>query len=450
MSFRPTKSSLYVMKEINKLTIDTTKQETYVLPTAVLVRGHVTYPSGLEYHNEPSRVGVASYDPNDFGLMELSEGYYDRSEANLTTGNYSLKMPLSTSVKVTASYEYDRGRGNKSVIFSSLTSDKIPDIVISGGMWNGKVVNVDGAPLQGISIRAESVQNRFLTSNDVSSSTGVDGTFSVFCTEENPYNIILRPPYGDSNYLKTTINYVPIDTTKEATYVLSVAVIVSGKITFPTGLVPRFMRVSSYDDSNGVTPPLSKRNEPVFANDGVVNVTTGNYSLKIPGSTNVTISVYVNYDGGSGSIAVGNLTITSDKVLNLTIPGGMWSGTVVNTDDAPVGSVDICGGSYTHGKVYSPFINDPFTHSYNEIYGVRTGVDGTFGVFCMELNPYRMILTPPMETIYLEKIIVNVQIETTKPSTWFILLSKQPTAKPTMMPSVGLNFMHAYMQLNIC
>lgn len=279
------------------------------------------------------------------------------------------------------------------------------------------VKNSAGVHLEGVRINGSNNLNRRVQSDNPEGVTSADGTFSIFCTELSPYSVSITPPSGLC-YLAMRKSNLIIDTTNEETYILSTAVYLSGQVSIPSGLgrLPYF-RIASYEMS---TDSLSG-----YARMG------GSYRfLGVPLSTAVRITTSFNYDGGSGNTSIVDLTVTSDSVQNLMIPGGMWNSSVVNVDGAPVGLVAIRATSITNTNVQCN--NLDFTKS----------ADGTFSVFCMELNPYSMTLTPPSESTYVERTINEMTIAMTKQKT-YVLFTGNPSASPTVKPSVSLIFIHA-------
>lgn len=70
------------------------------------------------------------------------------------------------------------------------------------------------------------------------------------------------------------------------------------------------MYVVIFEDFIGVGPTPDQL--PQVARENQLDVTTGDYSIKVPASTVLRIHTRFSYDGGDGSSAVGNLTLTSD------------------------------------------------------------------------------------------------------------------------------------------
>jgi hypothetical protein len=182
---------------------------------------------------------------------------------------------------------------------------------------------------------------------------------------------------------------------------------------------------------------------------------TGFYSLSsIPLSTAVYINVSfqnyffyysTGYDRNNGTKTATSLTLTSDKTLNLVTPGSMWSGTVVNVNGAPVGSVHI-NGYYFDLYSYSNF-------------SVVTSATGDFSVHVLGLNPYSVTFIPPYGSPLLKQtryftinstshqtIVLQTSLPSASPSQAPTFLQKSqpatkpsiPSSQPTSQPTRGI------------
>jgi hypothetical protein len=171
-------------------------------------------------------------------------------------------------------------------------------------------------------------------------------------------------------------------------------VLLSGKLIFPSGFVPSSATVEGYEVSTGSLLASFRVNG------------TGYYSLPIAPSTAVSIRVDFSdtrFGGyGYGTKTVTSLTLTTDKILNIVIPGGIYNGTVVDVNGAPVGSVTIQGRG--QDKEYK---NRYFFQN------VMTSETGTFSVFLLGLIPYYISFTPPAGARYSKKSLSNAIIDTT-------------------------------------
>lgn len=172
----------------------------------------------------------------------------------------------------------------------------------------------------------------------------------------------------------------------------------------PSGFVPDRMIVSSTETKTGAQ-----------GTNYVTVDNNGQYSLFIATLTTVYFTVSIWYGGCSAIGSVGMLAVTSDKVLNLEVPGAMWNGRVVDENGLPVSAVTISGNSNAQDYTYG-------SDAFNIIRGVVTGVDGTFSVFVMQTNNY-VQFTPPSGSRYMTKgLFYDLAIESSRPQ--IIILSK--------------------------
>jgi hypothetical protein len=141
-----------------------------------------------------------------------------------------------------------------------------------------------------------------------------------------------------------------IDTTKQqTTIVLSSAVFLSGNVIFPVGLMPRDVYVSSFDISTGSQ-----------LNSVYLNATGYYFLLPIPSGTATGIAVFFYYGNSQGRKSFNDVTISADTFQNFVISGGLWSGTVVGTDGAPVSGVTVSGNNS------NPYDYNTDTYKYDQ------------------------------------------------------------------------------------
>jgi hypothetical protein len=363
-----------------------------------------------------------------------------RVEAN-ATGYYSLFVP-SSPILILVSIDGGDGYVGKIVAKSTFTSDKILDFVIPSSMWNGTVVDVNGAPVSSLVIYGRSEMDLVFTyrnfdynlpSGAFYDETSATGEFSFLVSGLNSYNLVFIPPTG-SHYLQQTFNSLMIDITKFQTVVLSTGVLLSGKVIIPSGLVSS--RLSVY--VTGIELSTGSKVADVQAN------ATGYYSLAIAPSSPTLIRVSLDYSSSYQTATnyesyhiVTDLTLTSDKILDLITPGSMWNGTVVDVNGAPVSSVAISGDSVAYVG-YDLEVN-LFRRHFNAVksatgngFRVVTSATGEFSVHVSELNSYNVIFAPPTGSpLPIQSRILT--INPTSPQT-IVLQTTVPSASPSQAP----------------
>jgi hypothetical protein len=142
----------------------------------------------------------------------------------------------------------------------------------------------------------------------------------------NAYSMVFTSPIESGlkkHYMTKTISSLTINSIEHQTVVLTTGVLLSGIVIFPNGLVRDDATVSGVDRLTGLEVAKSS-----------VDI-TGHYMLIIEPSISTFIQVSFNYNSYSstGSNTIACLTMTSDKVLNLVIPGVMSNGEVVSDDE---------------------------------------------------------------------------------------------------------------------
>jgi hypothetical protein len=150
--------------------------------------------------------------------------------------------------------------------------------------------------------------------------TNAAGRFSVYAMGLNAYTMVFTPPTSGSHYMTKSIINLTINSTGDQIVVLQDGVLLSGIVTFPNGLVRDDATVIGIESFTGLEVAQSRVD------------TTGHYKLTIEPSILTSISVSYNYNNHSSSNKVACLTMTSNKVLNLVIPGVMSNGLVVRDD----------------------------------------------------------------------------------------------------------------------
>jgi hypothetical protein len=204
---------------------------------------------------------------------------------------------------------------------------------------------------------------------------------------------------------------------------------VSGKVTFPGKLVASnvevYLSTVLYRFSGA---PYFTRLHRTFTN------ASGYYGFILPpSSATVTCLVSFDYNGGSGQKNVTSLSLMSDTNLNIEIPLGLWNGTVVGSDGAPVGGAYIKG--YSQGARYG---TSDTNGNKNEISGY-TSDSGKFSIGVMTeltVNPYvDLEVRPPSDSPWLPKDIDSLMIDTTR-STIIGSSPNNPSSLPTQIPTL--------------
>jgi hypothetical protein len=352
-----------------------------------------------------------------------------------STGYYSLPVALSTAVIITVYFDYRNYRnpnggssfGYKDVTSLNLTTDKILNIVIPGGMYNGTVVDVNGLPVGSVTIEGSSYDkdnpNRYFFKNVMTSETG---TFSVFLLESIPYNISFIPPTGE-RYIPKYLSSLTIDTEKLQTVTLSTGVILSGKviIPYPTGVESSSLVVYGKEPSTFSTVSEVRANA------------TGYYSLVIAPNSPTLIVVELRFYWNSNDMygfifkTVANVTLASDKTLNLVAPGSMWNGTVVDVNGTPISSVAISGLSSSVG--YNLDLKFSQRNVEFFLFDVVTSTTGEFSVLVSESDLYNVTFTPPTGS----PLPIQSRILTIDPTSHqtFVLQTILPSASPSKAPT---------------
>jgi hypothetical protein len=264
--------------------------------------------------------------------MDMNTGH-DVAHSKLnSTGHYSFIMAPSTPTYIAVSFRYNNHSCYSSEIVTSLilTSDKVLNLEVSVVMWIGTVVNVDGMPLGSVTISGNSLGEDKYGHTVVNSLkdivTDAAGRFSVYAMDLNAYSMVFTSPIESGlkkHYMTKTISSLTINSIEHQTVVLTTGVLLSGIVIFPNGLVRDDATVSGVDRLTGLEVAKSS-----------VDI-TGHYMLIIEPSISTFIQVSFNYNSYSstGSNTIACLTMTSDKVLNLVIPGVMSNGEVVSDDE---------------------------------------------------------------------------------------------------------------------
>jgi hypothetical protein len=172
---------------------------------------------------------------------------------------------------------------------------------------------------------------------------------------------------------------------------------------------------------------------------------TGYYSLAIAPSSPTLIRVSLDYRSSYQTVTnyesyqiVTDLTLTSDKILDLVTPGSMWNGTVVDVNGAPVSSVAISGDSAAYVGYDLEF--NLFHGRYNAVesatgsgFRVVTSATGEFSVHVSELNSYNVIFAPPTGS----PLPIQRRILTINPTNHqtIVLQTIVPSASPSQAPT---------------
>eukprot|EP00596_Hydrurales_sp_CCMP1899_P001203 CAMPEP_0119051760 /NCGR_PEP_ID=MMETSP1177-20130426/73272_1 /TAXON_ID=2985 /ORGANISM="Ochromonas sp, Strain CCMP1899" /LENGTH=303 /DNA_ID=CAMNT_0007031077 /DNA_START=619 /DNA_END=1527 /DNA_ORIENTATION=- len=203
-------------------------------------------------------------------------------------------------------------------------------------------------------------------------------------------------------------------------------ILVSGKVTFPGKLVVRNVRVD-LATLYGLHYGSLLFNNPLHTS---YTNASGEFSFVVPPSSdNVTCLVNFNYNGGSGVKNVISFSLMSDTNLNIIeIPLGLWNGTVLGGDGAPVGGVYITGRS--QGSTRTSFSKSDINGNKNEISGYTSFESGKFGIGVMTeltVNPYVDIkIRPPYDSPWKSRDIDSLMINTSNQQTIILQLKPPP------------------------
>jgi hypothetical protein len=139
------------------------------------------------------------------------------------SGHYSLVLPNATSIYVSVFFYYNGHDcdGEETVALVTLTGPRVLNLIVPGlVIWNGTVVNVNGTPVSGLTIRGHStgfhidpIYGQYAYNGIRNIKTNAKGMFSVFViTDLNPFRMDFMPS-NTSNYLPKTYTKLIINST---------------------------------------------------------------------------------------------------------------------------------------------------------------------------------------------------------------------------------------------
>lgn len=273
--------------------------------TGVRISGTLQGPAGATI--QEGRVAV-------FRLPE-GDGDFTAAQSDLLSGRYSILVPPGT-YRLLASPSY-MGIGFPTLRIEPLVvaSDTTLDLTLDGHLVTGTVRGQNGAPLDRISIRADSYTNL------VSTFSRSDGTYAMYLPTD-VYTMQLRP--WDAHFIASR-EYPPVSVTGPMTLDFDMSGVEW------TGTVRWTLDSSAVADAYVGVSEIGK-----YFGASAHTDASGQFRLIV--KPNTYYRLFVGYSGGAEEI--GNVATTADSTFNLYVEGPLPTPALQAAPSAPASAAE--------------------------------------------------------------------------------------------------------------
>ena len=267
----------------------------------------------------------------------------------------------------------------------SVSGDFIHNIVLPFVELSGYITDTNNIPVGNVELRTQKDFSDFTyyysIHHERSSALSDDSGFYQMLVFPEAYDITLVPPTG-SGLAQTTFNGISVPTDLTRNFVLNQqAYTFSGVITLPDGTPMPGVRVELYDEVNDVQ--IGNALITDTAGQYSFEVLAGTYELQIRGDGLKVVPGLPNYF----RIIENDISVSGDFIHNIVLPFVELSGYITDTNNIPVGNVEL--------RTQKDFSD--FTYYYSIHHERSSALSDDSGFYQMLVFPeaYDITLVPP-------------------------------------------------------